>query len=360
MNNKIVFVLGLTPQGLSVIRTLARAGHRVLAFGTSKRQVGYHSRYGEKYIFYSVEELKQMVNMHLKTLSEKPLCYITSGEILALVLENYPELYDICEVISSPYHIVRRLAHKDQMYQIAEQKGFVVAPYRTLDKLQSPEELKYPVFLKRNYEIPLFFKAERIDSAAILTSYMQRIPKGDYKHILVQDYITIDKKDLVEISAQGFYSCGILKGILVGHQKRKLKIGLTSCLVELNDVVLVDNITRLCKSFMKDLVYTGFAEFEFMYDQKDAVLYFVEVNTRTCGSHSALTYKYLDISQAILSPYDCVDLVTRNRRVIWISLLRDIRVRLEQKNFSGLLDIFKSSYDIFSWDDPMPFFRQII
>lgn len=360
MNNKIVFVLGLTPQGLSVVRTLARAGHRVLAFGTSKRQVGYHSRYGEKYIFYSVEELKQMVNMHLKTLSEKPLCYITSGEILALVLENYPELYDICEVISSPYHIVRRLAHKDQMYQIAEQKGFVVAPYRTLDKLQSPEELKYPIFLKRNYEIPLFFKAERIDSAAILTSYMQRIPKEDYKHILVQDYISIDKKDLIEISAQGFFSSGVSKGYLIADQNRRLKKGLTSYLVELKGGVLTRKISHLCSAFMEDLKYTGFAEFEFMYNSRTEELFFVEVNTRTCGLQSSLGYKFSNILDALQTPYTCPQLQSREKQVLWMNIMRDFKARIQHKKLNSFTDIFKASFDILSWDDPMPFFRQII
>lgn len=360
MNNKTIIVLGLTPQGLSVIRTLAHAGHRILAFGTSKKQVGYHSRYGEKHIFHSVEELKQMIKIHLDTLFERPLCYITSGEILALVLESYPELYDTCEVISAPYHIVRRLAHKDQMYEIAKQKGFTVAPFRTLDMIQSPDELTYPIFLKRNYEIPLFFKAERIEHAEMLMSYMQRIPVQDYKHILVQDFLDIPQKDLLEISAQGFFSSGVSKGYLIADQKRRLKKGLTSYLVELESDVLKRKISQLCSAFMEDLRYTGFAEFEFMYNTKTEELFFVEVNTRTCGLQSSLGYKFSNILDALQTPYTCPQLQSREKQVLWMNIMRDLKARIQHKNLNSLTDIFRASFDILSWDDPMPFFRQII
>lgn len=357
---KAIFVLGLTPQGLSVIRTLGRAGHQVYAFGTNKRQVGYHSRYGKKYIFSSIEELKKIISKLLQTLQDRPICHITSGEILAMVLEHYKELYSLCDVISSPYSIVQKLAHKNQMYQLAEQKGFMVAPYQTLDQIKDINQLTFPIFIKRNYEIPLFFKAEKIHSAKELQTYINRIPEAQLQHILVQDYIEINKKDRIEISAQSFFSCGKLKGIFIGHQKRKLKTGLTACLIELKESSITKHIIKQCSSFMSELNYTGFAEFEFMYNKKNNLLFFTEVNTRACGTHSSFNKKYPNLLQALLQPYNCPNLVAHKKRIVWINLIRDIRARIQQKTLTGITDNFKASYDILSWDDPMPFFRQFI
>ena len=222
MSQETVIVIGLTPQGLSMLRTLARGGSRVVAFCMSRKNVGYHSRYGEKVLFSDAVDLRQKIEALVAHLGYRPLCYITSGELLALVLREYPALYELCRVVSGPYDIINRLAHKDQMYEIAVSKGFHVASYTTLDKFNSAV-FSFPLFLKRNYEIPLFFKALRVDDAVSFAALREKIRPEQEKDILVQSFIDIPKNNLVEISAQFFFSQGEAKGSLIGIQKRKLK-----------------------------------------------------------------------------------------------------------------------------------------
>lgn len=176
MNTKKYLILGLTPQGLAILRELGKAGVNVTAFYNSKKNAGCHSKYGKKIFYDSIAELRGYIDEILSECYSRPICYITSGEILASVLREYTDLYNQCNVYSGSYPVVKMLAHKDRMYEYAEKKEFNVAKYRTLDKY-SEECLKYPIFLKRNYEIPLFFKAVKINTPEDLQSYKERIPQ---------------------------------------------------------------------------------------------------------------------------------------------------------------------------------------
>lgn len=356
---KVIIVIGLTPQGLSVLRTLSREGIEVVAFYNSKRQVGRYSKYGKKVYFQSIIELKQQIDTILQSLNYRPLCYITSGEMLALILREYKELYKLCDVMSGPYETIERLAHKDQMYKIAIEKGFKVAPFVTLDNLDL-YNLKYPLFLKRNFEIPLFFKAVKIARKEEFEDYLSKIKEEEKKDIIVQEFIDISKNNLLEISAQTFFSRSQLKGILITNQKRRLKKGITSYLEEIEDSNIIELITKLCNAFMENLDYTGFAEFEFMYDSSESQLYFVEVNTRTCGLQSSMAHKFGNIAEAIIDPYNAPSLSIKKSKLFWMNIQRDIRARIQMHNFSNLLDIFKSSYDILDWKDYKPFFKQFL
>lgn len=358
MSQKVI-VLGLTAQGLSLLRILSRSGVDVFAFCASTKNVGYSSKYGVKRVFSSVEELKRLVNDVVIQSQEKLLCYITSGEILALILREYPELYDICNVISSPYETLVRIAHKDIMYDIAISKGLNVASYTTLDKYKNGM-LRFPCIIKRNYEIPLFFKTAIVANQDELVYYMSRIKDNQKKDILIQEYINIDVDSLIEISAQFFFSNSSSKGDLITWQKRRLKKGITSFLVEINDPNLKENIKSLCSSFMADLNYTGFAEFEFMYDSKEKKLFFIEINTRTCGLQSSMNYKFSNLSDVLLNPYDAPSLLVKNNNVVWMNIQRDIRARFEKHDFRNLEDLFKSHFDILDIHDIKPFIRQFI
>lgn len=352
-------IIGLTPQGLSVLRTLSRAGADVYAFYQNARNVGAHSKYGKKIQFADATDLKMKIHQLVKTFGEKPLCYITSGELLALILREYPELYSDCNVIAGPYETIEKLAHKDLMYKIAINKGFSVAKYLTL-KNYADGDLRFPLFIKRNYEIPLFFKADRIDNEQILHKYLERINENQKKDIILQELIDIAENDLMEISAQIVFSSGTVCGSLVAEQYHKLKKGLTAAIVELSDSVLKSRIVDLCTSFMSDLRYTGFAEFEFMYNKRTDDLFFLEVNTRTCGEHSALAYKFLNLQDYLINPFKPIVLVESVKQLKWMNIIRDIRCRFQKKDFKNLCLIFDCKYDVLDLHDIAPFFRQII
>lgn len=358
-HNRQYIILGLTPQGLAILRELGRAGVNVTAFCTSKHNIGFHSRYGKKLCYQNIAELKMLIREIVANAPEKPICYVTSGETLAAVLREYKELWDECEVFSGPYATVEMLAHKDRMYEYATEQGFKVARYATLDKTEVAD-LCYPIFLKRNYEIPMFFKAIKIDSQEVFNNYFSKITETERPHILAQEFIDIPKEHLLEISSQGFFCNGDSKGFLITNQKRRLKKGITSYIEELNASELKERILYLCKTFMQNLDYTGFAEFEFMFNTRTKELFFIEVNTRTCGLQSSMGHKFSNIKDVLLNPHNAPELIEKTKHLHWMNIQRDIRARFEKKDFSNLSDIFKSKFDILDIKDLKPFFCQFL
>lgn len=357
MNHTKYVILGLTPQGLSVLRVLGRLGADVTAFCGSRYNVGYHSRYGKKIVFSDMEALKRGVRGIAK--DAKPICYICSGDLLAAVLREYKELYDECEVYSGPFPVIEMLAHKDKMYEYAIGRGFKVARYATLDRAEV-SDLRFPLFLKRNYEIPLFFKAVKVSTPEEYEKYYERIPVEGRKDVIAQEFINIPASDLLNITCQGFWVDGKCAGIFLANQKHKLSKGLTAYIEEITDVAFRDKMSKLVCDFMGKLKYCGFAEFEFMYDKKTESLWFMETNTRPCGTQSALTYKFSNLGDVILHPHVFAELLPIPKPLRWMNILRDIRARLESLDFKNPGDIFRSKYDILDWRDPMPFFMQFI
>ena len=357
---KPIIIIGLTPQGLSVLRVLSQAGKEVVALYQSKRNIGVKSKYGTKIQFNDSNELREKINEITSKHQEKLLCYITSGEMLAMILREYKELYEVCDVIAGPFETIEKLAHKDIMYQIAIEKGFKVAKHFTLDKFREGD-LAYPIFMKRNYEIPLFFKAAKIENKQEFDTYMARIKEEEKKDILVQEFINIPRKQLMEITAQAFFSQGEMKGVFIANQERRLNKGLTSYIEEITDKDIISFISKLAHDFMQDLKYTGFAEFEFMYNKESKELYFVEVNTRTCGLQSSLAHKWSNITEAITNPHNAPVLVARsNKPLRWMNITRDIRVRLQKRDLSNIFDIFRSKFDILTLKDIKPFISQFL
>lgn len=356
ISTKRIIIIGLTPQGLSLLRTLSRAGVSVVAFYQNVKNVGVYSKYGQKIHFDDVDDLKSKISAILENVNGKPRCFITSGELLALILREYPELYNQCDVSSGPYDVIEMLAHKDRMYELAIKKGFKVAKYTTLDHFNE-DDFTYPLFMKRNYEIPLFFKAEKIETPEVMNHYLSRIKSSEKKDIIVQEWINIPKTDVINITAQSYYVNGTSKGYYVANQVRRLKKGITSYIEEITDHLLVESISKLAEDFMKELKYNGFAEFEFMYNNRTKELYFIEVNTRTCGSQSSLACKFRNLADVVLNNEETLQ--PNEKPVRWMNILRDVRSRFETNDFRGLTDIFHSSYDILDWCDLKPFIKQI-
>lgn len=289
----------------------------------------------------------------------KPICHISSGEILATVLREFPEIYDICECYSGPYNVIEKLAHKDQMYEVATHFGLETAPFVTLDKY-TPGILQFPMFLKRNYEIPLFFKAERVNNEEEFNRLVSRIPPEARKDVLVQKLIDVPERDITNITCQGFFHKGELLGSFVADQKRRLKKGLTSYIEEIDEPTLISEILSSVEPMMQSLGYDGFAEFEFIRDKRSGRNYFLEVNTRPCGSQSVLGYKFKNLSQILLQPGGGVKLERVNKNIRWMNITRDIRARVESHNMRNPFDIFRSKFDILNWSDFKPFLYQFV
>lgn len=354
--SKIV-IIGLTPQGLAMLRMLSRAGYDVIAFTKTKKAVGYYSKYGIKKIFDSTFDLKQQIEQIVKNSDAKVRCIITSGELLAMIIEEFPELYELCDVESGPLELIRTLSYKDRMYTFAQSRGLKCAKFKILSEYTSGD-LHFPVILKRNFEIPLFFKVKKISNEEELILFTALISEEDKKYILIQEYI--DSRKILNLSYQSYVRNGRFLLNFSCVQERRLSSGITSSLTELNDEKLLSRLNNVGKIFFRDTNYMGFSEIEFIYSKEDDQLYFIEVNTRTCGLQSVLNHKFENISDIYSNSTQQLKLIEGRKNLTWINITRDIKARIQTKDWNNLSQFFTAKKDIFDWKDIRPFIMQFL
>lgn len=355
-----IIVIGLTAQGLALLRLLTKAGYQVVAFSDSKNAVGMRSKYGRKVVFSSVLDLRNKITLLAKEAADPLKCIVASGEMLALILEEFPELYDMCDVESGPFDVVSMLSRKHSMYDFARVRGLPCADYQVLAD-HEPGSLGYPVILKKNCESFPLFKVVKVDSQEIFEKIVGEIPASYRNDVIVQRYVELDKSKF--ITFQCYVSNSRRYCEFVAFQRRRTATGLTCFLEEMKPSSLYDDIIELSDKLLSGLDYKGFIEIEYGVDSAGKV-YFMETNARVCGTFSALCAKYPSLSDlfvhdrsALSSDYN---FGRRNDHIRWVNLARDLKVRLSDKDFRTLAQAFGAAKDVFDWRDPMPFIMQFI
>lgn len=354
-SNKTVIVIGLTAQGLSLLRLLARAGLDVIAYTNTESAVGFHSRYGRKEVFSTVGSLRESIKNLVEKLGYKPLCFITSGGLLAKILSDFTDIYDICDVRSGPLEVVDTLSRKNKMYQLAKARGLVF-PAACLLTDYKKGDLKFPVVLKKDFEVELFFKVLWVADQQELERYITKIPSDLQQFICIQEAVDLD--NFQQVSYQAYYDKGGAKLEFIGNQKRKTPDGLTSYVEEVQDFPMLRDVTNASRKLLQNLNYIGFVEVEFLYRSNGSELIFMEVNARPCGWFSILPKKF----DHLLSVMGLAEgEASRNKKPLtWISLGRDIKLRINNKDLSNLSSLVLSCHDILDIKDIKPFLASLI
>ena len=128
-------LLGLSPQGLSVLRMLSRRQWRIHVFSDTAHCAGYYSKYGEKHLFADIHDLKQQLQKiaaawSLQHPDQKMRCIIANGVILASILRDYPEIYQDFLVEPSPLEWYGKCVIKIRCTVTASAKVLLVQNFR--------------------------------------------------------------------------------------------------------------------------------------------------------------------------------------------------------------------------------------
>ena len=147
----------------------------------------------------------------------------------------------------------------------------------------------------------------------------------------------------MEISCQTYCRNGKVLAMIVVHQRNKLKKGLTAALDEVIEPDILEKIQGFTVRFMEGSGYTGFSEIEFLYEAANGTVHFMEINTRPCGWHSAMVHKFPDLAEVYSE--NVPDRVAGiPERLYWMNIVRNIRSRIERRDFSDLFHIFKCKF----------------
>lgn len=351
-----IMVLGLTPQGLFLLREFSKVGKKVLGVGL-KGNVGLHSRYGQKVCLTNLKELGYLFS---KYLSEKTQIHITSDPFINYLVDNQHEIFDRTECFPN-FESALTFGDKILTEHLARTLNISCPRSYRLNEVDESWYDVYPSIVKwsRRYGGEAF-KAMLIKSAADLGLAKRKITPDE--HLIIQKYIPGEPE--TDISYGAYYLNGVERAHIVIKQKRQYPYpnGLASYVEEYSGE-FAGEIRSIAREILTSTNYSGFVEVECRISNSEQKLYLIEVNPRACGWIKILKRKYADLFTAahVRRTND------NNFAATWVNIVRDLRASADmlKKNHRKvdlrelLSDYLKNPImDIFELSDLMPFVCQ--
>ena len=155
-----------------------------------------------------------------------------------------------------------------------------------------PKKITYPIILKPSNVIMynhLSFEGKKkiyqIKSKAELTKAITKIVESGYNdYLIIQDYIPGDDSYLFDAVAyvNSNHQVELLTLAQIGLQEHTSSmVGNAAVLINgYNQYTTSDEIVRQMKTFLEDINYQGFCEFDLKYDYRDNTFKVLEINAR--------------------------------------------------------------------------------
>ena len=374
-----VIILNLFHSGLAIARQLAGTGVRVVGLSAHPRIYGNFTRLCEVRVApNSQEEAPQLADYLLRVSSELGGAIIfPTRDADTLFLNRFREVLSPFYKLAIPDgHVLFRIMDKALLAETAQDAGIAVprtVVVRDGAELQSQvEHVGFPCVIKpvssihwrsgNNWKEVGGRKAFRANDLLELQQEYSRISRVR-SEILLQEWIPGETDQIVvwggyvrrELDPLGYFTA---KKIVQNPEE----FG-TGCVVESEEIAdLLDPSVRLCRA----LGYEGIAEIEYKRDARDGNLKLIEVNARHWDWHQLGSASGVNLTWAAychLSGRPVQVLQTRIRRATWIaedmflahivaSVSKGVNPWAMRRALTGT-----RMYGMFSWNDPVPFFR---
>ena len=292
-----ILILGNYRQTITVIRSLGRAGHRIIVGRDGDASFVEYSRYvSEVWPHPPVHEEESFV----KALQEYLVSRRERGEAmnlfpvgeseLHLLCSRFEELKSLARIISASPAVVLQCFDKNRVYERASELGLPVP--RSLSFRSSKEwteaarETGYPVVLKRRDSSRLIrgAKALILQSEKELSDFLVS-GEPELENILLQKWVGGFRHNLHFASTNG--------DVFVLFQQKVLRTDAmdgTGYGVEGVSVSINPTVAEYCRRLVRDLGYRGVGCIQFLISESkaepDPVPWFLEINPRldaTCA-----------------------------------------------------------------------------
>jgi predicted ATP-grasp superfamily ATP-dependent carboligase len=270
--------------GLAAIRSLGRAGIRVLAVDHRPSALGFRSRYAERFICPDPHSDESAFVEFIRALG-KVVLFPTHDEGLNVIAQR---LGAVSVLTPFPaWDVLERVQSKRSQLQHAEAAGIATPltryPGSAQDARAAAKELGLPVLVKPEH--PVGFKqrfrrqAFRCDSTQEVEEAYARaeefapmvqelVPGADDTLYTVGSYLTRDGEAL---------------GIFCGRKLRQTPRGIGTCRV--GEAVWVDEVVDAALRLLRAFGYFGLSQVEFKQDARDGLFKLMEINPRLWQWH---------------------------------------------------------------------------
>jgi D-aspartate ligase len=267
--------------GLAAIRSLGRAGIRVLAVDHRRSALGFRSRYAERLLSPDpFEEEQRFVNV-VRALGEV-VVFPTHDNVLNAIA-RYADDLDVLTPFPS-WDLLERVQSKRVQLQEAQAAGVDVpaADPGTYPVIVKPDR---SVEFKRRYKRQAFRcdTPEELEQALAQAEefgpiVQELVPGGDDALYTVGSYLTPDGRAL---------------GVFCGRKLRQTPPGIGTCRV--GEAVWVQEVVDAALQLLRAFGYHGLSQVEFKRDARDGRYKLMEINPRLWQWHGLATACGVDL-----------------------------------------------------------------
>ena len=330
-------------------------------YGTSIINLSYKNelRYKEKFADILIDYYKEHYN------GEKVLLVPCHDVYVRLVVENRKKLEKYYTFNCPSEKIMDSFLVKEKFYEIYKDSELEFPKtyfYNILDKLNMPNDFKYPVILKPSDGL-LYYKHHfsgqakvyRLNNLEELEKTIDEIRNSGYdNNLIIQEYIPGDDTNLFDavfyVNSKG--KCELSTFAQIGLQEHG-PTALGNCTVLINNYNQYGNTMKeveKMKNFLEGIGYRGFAEFDLKYDPRDKKFKVLEINPRqarssyylcACG-YNLMKYLIEDLFEGKEHEYKFID------KELLLTMVPKSVIKSEIKNEEykkEALKLFKTSVD---------------
>lgn len=366
-NKRVLLVDGSARQVLPLAKSLRSKKCYVATYNGSKFDVGYSSRYPDKRVLgYCIQDDKDKTYECLKEEIQNGQydVVIPTNDFVATILsQNKPEL--------SKYAFISVVDWDTFVLSIDKLKTMRICMENNIPCPRTVLESDIEELGKYEFQFPVVVKP-RTSYAGIGFSTVNSYEElrnafaavcNRFGGALCQEYIPQTMK---QYNAQLFVDkYGAVKSSIVYTKVRWFPLSGGSS--TLNVTVDRPDILETCESFLKKINWRGYAEIELIDDPRDGIAKLMEINPRLSGSVKICYMAGVDFSRQFLE--DALDMEVTS----FLPYKKNVYLRFYHKDILWFLksnDRFKAEPSwfshlfvpdqIFSWDDPLPFFAYTI
>jgi len=370
-------IIGGSFHSLGAARNLAKNGVRVCLLD-SQVSVSHFSRsvalrLGCPSPDDELEFVESLISTAQAAGLEGAVLFPSTDEYVRIVAQNHARLGAYYRLTTPPWDVVKHVYDKRLTAIVAQDWNLPIPETRNPGSLADVDDLdlSFPVVLKpaisKQFMAATRKKAVRADSPGeLLAVYQEMAAIIEPSYILVQELIPGRGANL--FSYVGLFESGFPLAGLAARRARQhpMEFGRASTFVESVDVPELRDLATRC---LEAIGYSGLAEVEIMYDERDERYELLEVNPRIWGwhsiaDHSGIDLPYMAYERALGHP---VKAGNPRPNVAWVRLVTDIPTVLHELLAGRLgireyLDSMSRDIGFAVWSprDPLPFLADVI
>jgi D-aspartate ligase len=320
-----------------------------------------------------VEFVDFLLHLAVKANLSGCVLFPSDDECVRIFSQHQERLSEQYLVTTPSWDVVKFVYDKRLTYHLAKEREIPVPETYNPDNVDDLVSLNldFPVVLKpaiiTHFMSVTKKKAYRAnDMQELINLYEMMATIIDPSEILIQELIPGRTENL--FSFVGFFKDGMTVAGLSARRPRQhpMEFGRASTFVE---TVNVPELETLATQFLQGIAYSGLAEVEFMYDQKDARYELLEVNPRIWGWHTIAIHAGLDLPYLAYADAIGKEVTVGRARegAKWVRLVTDVPTSV-QEILAGKLTVRQylasmsgdTEFAVLSLSDPLPFIADIL